>query len=313
MIRIGVVNIDTSHPKMFAEYLKQAGRARYVAVYNDSFRGDDEVEGFIKMFGLEKRCGSIEELAASTDVGFIHGCDWDRHLECAMPFLKIGKPVFIDKPIVGNLRECRKLEKLAASGKVILGSSSVRYAQEIVAFVAQPEVERGKILNVFGTAGVDEFNYSIHVSEGIGGIAGTGAVSTEFVGNTQIDGKTNETFYVRFADGVTATYCVTYGVWQPFEFVITTTKTTFHFKIDTGLIYGALLDWICDAVEQKKKEIVPLPVLTESVKVMLAGRISRANGGGEVNLADIPANDPGFDGSAFAREYAAAASKMYLT
>ena len=312
MIKIGVVNIDTSHPKMFADYLNKSGRARYAAVYNDGFRGDDEVDGFIRLFGLERRCKSIEELAEATDIGFIQGCDWDRHIECAMPFLKIGKPVFIDKPVVGNLRECRKLEELAASGKAILGSSSVRYAQEIVEFSAQPEAQRGKILNVFGTAGADEFNYAIHVSEGFGGILGTGAVSTAFVGGTQIDGKTNETFYVRFANAVTATYCVTYGVWQPFEFVITTTKSTFHFRIDTGRIYGALLDRICDAVEQNKREIVPMPGLTESVKLMLAGRISRARGGGEVRLAEIPANDPGFDGAAFARGYAMSAPKIYL-
>ena len=49
MIRIGVVNIDVSHPKAFSEYLKKGNRARYVAVYNEGFRGDDEVEGFIKI------------------------------------------------------------------------------------------------------------------------------------------------------------------------------------------------------------------------------------------------------------------------
>jgi hypothetical protein len=71
MIKIGVVNIDVSHPKAFPEYLKQGNRARYVAVYNDGFRGDDEVEGFIKKYNLEKRCQSIEELAEMVDIGFV--------------------------------------------------------------------------------------------------------------------------------------------------------------------------------------------------------------------------------------------------
>ena len=98
MIRIGAVNIDTSHPLGFGEVMEKDDRARYVGVYNDSFRPDSEVEGFIRRFGLEKRCNTLEELAAMCDIGFIHGCDWDDHLRCAMPFIEQGKPVFIDKP-----------------------------------------------------------------------------------------------------------------------------------------------------------------------------------------------------------------------
>lgn len=312
MIRIGVVNIDTSHPKAFAEYLAGKGRAAYAAIYNDGFRGDDEVEGFMRMAGLEKRCRSIEELAECTDIGFIQGCDWDRHLACAQPFFDRGKPVFIDKPIVGNLADCRKLEALSAAGKRILGSSSLRYAEEIVAFAAKPESERGRILGIFGTAGVDEFNYAVHVAEGLGGLLGTGALSAKFVGSSLADGKTHETYFARFQSGVTATFAVTHGVWQPFEFVITTTKSTFQFRVDTSKIYGALLDQICDAVEQNKKELVPMATLTESVKLMFAGRISREKGGVEVKLSEIPPGDPGFDGAAFARSYAAAAGKIYL-
>ena len=312
MIRIGVVNIDVSHPKSFSEYLKLGDRARYVAVYNDGFRGDDEVEGFIKSAGLEKRCGSIEELADMVDIGFVQGCNWDLHLKHAQPFIDRKKPVFIDKPIVGKLADCGKLEKLAAAGKVILGSSSVRYSQEVVDFLKKPESEVGKILNIFGTAGVDEFNYAIHVVEAIGGILGTGAASTKFVAGTTIDGKTNETFFVKYASGATATYCVTYGLWQPFEIVVTTTKGTFHFKIDTGKIYAALLDRICDYMETGKNTLAPIVNITESVKIMLAGRISRARNGVEVKLSDIPKDDPGFDGAVFEKGYAAAAKKMYL-
>lgn len=313
MVRIGVVNIDVSHPKAFSEYLKRDGRARYVAVYNDGFRGDDEVEAFIKNYGLEKRCGSIEELADCADIGFVQGCDWDLHLKHAMPFIERGKPVFIDKPIVGNIADCGRLERLAASGKAILGSSSVRYAPEIVAFTKRPESEVGKILNVFGTAGVDEFNYAIHVVEAFGGILGPYAQSTKFVGATIVDGKTNESFFIKFANGATATYCLTYGLWQPFEIVITTTKGTFQFRVDTSKIYGALLDRICDYMETGKSGLAPIATITDSIRVMLAGRISREKGGAEVKLSDIPKDDPGFDGASFAKGYAAAAAKIYLT
>ena len=311
MIRIGVVNIDTSHPLAFARALEQGSRARYAAVYNDGFRGDDEVEAFIRNHGLEARCGSVEELAEKADIGFIQGCDWDKHLDYALPFIARGKPVFLDKPVVGSLADCRRLEALAARGAVVLGSSSVRYAEEIEAFLARPEKERGRILHVFGTAGTDEFNYGIHIVEAIGALVGQGAVSTTFVGAAEAEGRRVETFFVRFEGGPTAVYNTCRGVWQPFEIVVITTKSTFAFRIDTSKIYAALLDRLCDTLETGQNRLASVAALTESIEIMLAGRLSRERGG-EVRRADIPDDDPGFDGGAFARDYARSAAKIYL-
>ncbi len=311
MIRIGVVNIDVSHPKSFAAVLEKEERARYVAVYNDGFRGDDEVDSFVKNAGLEKRCDSVEELAEMVDVGFIQGCNWDKHLAYAEPFFKRNKPVFIDKPIVGNLADCKKLDELTAAGKIILGSSSARYAPEIVEFLAIPEEERGTILNVYGTAGVDEFNYAIHIVEIIGGLLGTGAQSTQFVGKSSIDNKICETFTVTYPQ-CTATYSTFQGVWMPFHLVIMTTKGTYHIQIDTSKIYSALLERICTFMEGGSNELADMTELTESIKIMLAGKLSRERDGEKVTLSEIPENDPGYNGDQFEEEYGAAAAKIYL-
>jgi hypothetical protein len=312
MIRIGGVNIDVSHPLAFSEHLQKENRARYVAVYNDGFRGDDEVEGFIKSFSLEKRCNSIEELADMVDIGFIQSCNWDNHLKQAMPFIERGKPVFIDKPIAGTLADCHKLEELAADGAVIIGSSSLRYCDEVVAFNNQTEDERGKIMNIYGTAGVDEFNYAIHIVEAIGALAGTGAESCKYVGGTNIDGKKTETFSIRFKNGIIANYTTFQGAWQPCEVVIMTTSLTHQFRVDTSKIYRALLDQICDFMETGNSDLASITTLTESIKIMLAGRISHENNGTEIKLIDIPAEDPGYNGDKFEKEYAATASKMYI-
>lgn len=312
MIRIGAVNIDTSHPLSFSKYLQRDKRARYAAVYNDSFRGDDEIEAFIKNHGLDKRCNTIEELADCTDVGFIQGTDWDRHLAQAQPFIDRGKPVFIDKPFVGKISDCKKAEALAASGARILGSSSLRYVHEITDFLNSPVEERGEILNVYATSGVNDFDYAIHATEAIGGILGPGAESVTYCGCGEKKGFRSETFLVRFASGQSAIYNLCIGVWQQFEVVITTTKSSCHFRVDTGRIYEPMLDRICDAVENAAFEIVPVSHITESVKILLAGRISRdEKNGATVALADIPDNDPGFDGAAFQDYYATKTTKMY--
>lgn len=311
MIRIGAVNIDTSHPLGFGEVMEKSDRARYVGVYNDSFRPDSEVEGFIARFGLEKRCSSLEELASMCDIGFIHGCDWDDHLRCAMPFLAQGKPVFIDKPLVGNLADCRRVEELVRGGAVILGASSARYAYEIQQFLALPESERGEVVTVFGTAGVDEFNYGIHIAEAIGGILGQGAQSVRWMGRGTAGDKYAESYFVQYANGKSAVFNTFTGTWQPFVLTIMTTKTTYHFRIDSNRLYEALVNEICNFAEGKPNLLAGPDALVESVKVMLAATASRAAGGRSVALAELTDDMPAYDGKTFWKGYGAAAGRLY--
>jgi hypothetical protein len=311
MLRIGAITIDTSHPMAFGKVLEQDNRARYVGVYDDSFRSDEEVDFFVKRFALEKRCKTLEELADLCDIGFIHSCNWDRHLDYAMPFIERGKPVFIDKPIVGKLSDCRKMTDLVNQGAVIIGSSSVRYCQEIVSFLEKPVTERGEVISLFGTSGVDEFNYGIHVVEGIGALAGKTARSVKYIGRGQMQDKMSESFYIDFGDGVNALFNTFMGSWQPFAYTIMTTKSTYQFTVDTSKLYAALLDEIIRFLEGKPHRIAPMDALLDSVKIMLAGRLSREQNGAIIQIDEIPIDDPGYDGEMFYRGYAAGARKLY--
>ena len=311
MLLIGAVNIDTSHPLGFGEVMEKGDRARYVGVYNDSFRPDDEVEGFMARFGVDKRCDTLAQLAQMSDIGFIHGCDWDDHLRCAMPFLTAGKPVFIDKPLVGNLADVRRVEALAREGAVILGASSARYACEVRQFLALPPEERGEIVTVFGTAGVDEFNYGVHIAEAIGGLMGPGAKSVRYMGRGDAGGKYAESYFIQYADGRSASFNTFTGTWQPFVLTVMTTKGTHHFRMDSSKLYEALLDEICLFMEGKPNRMATTDALLESVRVMLAAAASRALGGETVALDALSDDMPCYDGRAFWKGYAAAAGKLY--
>jgi len=308
MLRIGAVNLDTSHPAAFARHFERGEKARYVAVFDDGFRSDAEVEVFVRRFGLQRRFSRLAGMVEAVDVGFIHACDWDRHLELALPFLERGKPVFIDKPISGNIRHCAELEELSREGRVILGSSSVRYAPEIAAFLAEPESSRGTVVHALGTGGMDEFNYGIHVVEGLGALfSDTTAEAARFVGSSPGAGGSYETSSIRFQDSRTAVYSLLLGTWAPFRFTILTTRGTYQLEIETRDLYSRMLDLVCESLTAGASMLAPVEKLTESVKIMLAARLSRddqSRGREEVSLASIPMNDAGFDGRLFSREYA---------
>jgi hypothetical protein len=167
-------------------------------------------------------------------------------------------------------------------------------------------------MHVFGTAGTDEFNYAIHIVEAIGGLMGPGAVSTRFIDGATRDGKACETFAVDYGPERSAIYSTFHGVWMPFEVVVTTTTGTYHFEIDTDAIYKALIDRIFDLLEKGANRLADIHGLTESIKIMLAGKISRDGNRVAVKLDDIPGNDAGFDGNLFEKAYAGNASKIYL-
>ncbi|MBU0477742.1 Gfo/Idh/MocA family oxidoreductase [bacterium] len=304
MVKIGCVNIDISHPNAFARKMAkmEPKRGKYVAIYNDGFRTDEEVDGFIKDNELEKRCKTIEELVDMVDIGFVHDCNWDKHLKHAMPFIKAGKPVFIDKPICGNLTDCNKLEKLVNDGAKILGSSSVRYANEFIEIKKQLAENNEEIISVYGTAGVDEFNYGVHIMEGIHGLLGSGVHSVKYIGTANSE-KPVEQYYVTWKNGVKVIYQLQTGVWQPFDVVITTNKAIHHFRVDTTQIYDAVLKRIFDYME-KGIEMAPITDLTETIKIYLAGKASREQEGAEIKLEDLTLEDKGYDGYSFEKQYA---------
>jgi len=302
MFKVGAVDIDTSHPVEFAGIMKKNGRAAYTCVYNAGFRSDEYVEKFMREKDIAVRCKTLDEMAAQVDIAFIHSCNWDKHLELAQPFVDAGKPVFIDKPMVGNLADCHKLEGLVKSGAVILGGSAFRHCGEFKDFLDQPLAERGEILSLFGSVGVDEFNYGIHVIESLDALIPKGAKCVRCIYSGAV-----ELYEVTYNNGVKAVYQLCTGIWRPTVIVATTTCGTYVIQPAVDKLYSSLLTAIFDSLE-KSAPFVPVEALTESIKIALAARSSREQGGLEVKLKDLTLDDPGYDGQTFEASYAQASS-----
>ncbi len=304
MIRIGTVNIDTSHAPSFAEILMQGDRARYTAIYNDGFRTEEEVNEFIEKFGPITRYTSLEEMAKNIDVAFVQSCDWDRHIELSKPFIEANVPVFIDKPLVGNMADLKIIEDYAAAGKIILGTSAMRYTYEHDDFFANSSTD--EIISLTATVGVDEFNYAIHaVEEIMGFMRGYRPVSTQYIGTSVANEVPVDSYRVMFENGVSAYYHICKKGWQPSTAIVMTAKTTFVYKIDSSKVYEAMLKQVCNYFENKENTLATVTEMLDSIKIMLAGKKSAALGGKAVALADLAYDEETrFDGKEFYDFYA---------
>lgn len=297
MIKVGIVDIHTSHPNTFAEYLHKGSRARVAAIADDGLI-KKRLDDFITKYEIERVCENPEELIPLVDIAFIQSVNWDEHLKKALPFIKAGKPVFIDKPLCGNLADCQKFEELAKEGAKILGSSSLRYCQEIDNFKKGLK-EGEEILSVFTNIGVDEFNYGVHAMEMVQGLLGPGAHCVEHL----VSSKSLDQYLVEYTDGRLVLFQTQKGVWQPFTMTVVTNKSTYQIVVDHTKIYGALLDRICDFME-KGKPMAKVEELTETVKIYLAGKVSK-DSKKKVKIEKLNTSHPGFDGYSFGLEYAA--------
>lgn len=316
MIKIGAVNIDTSHPRGFAAQFEKSDRAKYVAVYNDGFRERDEVEAFASKYNLTI-CETLEEMAELVDIAFIHGCNWDRHLEMAKVFINKGVKVFIDKPIVGNMKDLEEFKALAEDGSVeILGTSALRYCYEVQNVQKVLKENNVKPVHTCVTVGVDEFNYAIHAAEMICAIHTEKPKSCRHINTTNANGRVCNTFMVTFADGSTAEYICIDGRFSMFNTIVMTNgknhETDLCFITDNTKLYEAMLDKLFNKLEGKKDELATAEQMCDAIKIMLAGKASQENGDIEVSLDSDLLYKTSYDGYEFEKGYAAAASKMYL-
>lgn len=313
MMNIGLVSIDTSHPKTYAKNMAEHPELglRYAMLFDDGFRGDDEVEWFIKKYNMLPRAESIDELAEKTDAGFVQGCNWDKKLDQAMPFILRGKPVFIDKPFVGNVKDIKRVRELIADGAKIMGSSATRYAEEVQSFMQKPVEERGEVISVYVTSGNNEFDYAVHAGELLSEIAGAPAVSCKYIGSSERADRKTELYTVRFANGVIGTYCTELTKWYPFSVTIVTTKTVYTTTIASSKVYYQILSRLSDTLHSAENVLTNIDSLLNVTELLLCGKRSRdLEKGREVKIEEL-CEDDAFDGYAFEKEYASNAKVLY--
>ena len=297
MIRIGLVDLDTSHPQAFTRILRRIPGTEVTALWDGH---DVWPEGYDRQFaaenGIPRVCRSLEEMPDHVDAAMIHGTNWDAHIDRALVFMKAGKPVLIDKPVVGSVRDCDRLLGLQAKyGTLVYGGSSLRYAREVTALrSALPPDDRP--VSVVASGPGDFFSYGIHTTEMLQGFAGSGIRSVRAVMRHGIPVVT-----VTYGDGLVALLHLQMSAYE-WSLGVCTTGGMRTATVAVAGLYEPFLKAFAAWLECEETDFdVTAPL--EAVRVHLAAEISLRKGT-EIALASIPA-DAGFDGRAFATAYAA--------
>jgi hypothetical protein len=213
-LRAGIIGLDTSHVLAFSQSLtkgpkkpedaeKLAG-VKMVAAYPQGSRDIEsstkrvpEYTEKVKAMGVEI-VDSIDELLKRVDVVFLESNDGRVHLEQLKPVLAAKKPVFIDKPIAGDLADTiRILDLIKASGVPAFCSSSLRFSKATQA-VRNGSVGKVTHAETFSPAHreathSDLYWYGVHGCEALFTVMGTGCESVSSIlisdGKFEVTGK----------------------------------------------------------------------------------------------------------------------------
>ncbi|MDF2716808.1 MAG: hypothetical protein K0R28_3733, partial [Paenibacillus sp.] len=293
-LRIGLVDLDTSHPVSFIPVLREMGH-EVAAVYDG---GVINPEGFAEKFaqdhGIPNVCATVEDMVGLVDVALIHSCDWDLHIERARPFVEAGKAVFIDKPLAGNVRDLRQIVEWVKGGARITGGSSLRVCVEVQEYNALGVPKEDWVYALAGCA-VDEFNYGIHAYSMLHGLMGPGVRHARYLGT----GGGQRQMELTWDDGRRGIVSVgkTAG-YLPFYANVVTQKRVDYIKVDNGKLYRALLETILPYLAGEAPAPIAIEQLIEVELSAIAAKLSFEQEGAAVSLNEIPDDYAGYDGAA---------------
>jgi predicted dehydrogenase len=298
-LRIGIVDLDTSHPQNWIPLERELGHEVFGVWDGGSVHPPEYATQFATDHGIPRVYASLEEMAADVDCAILHGCDWDTHVAKAWPFVEAGKSVLIDKPLAGKPGDLAQLQQWVRDGARITGGSSLRFCRETAEWLAQPVKERGTPHTVLCGCAVDEFNYGIHAYSMLTGILGAGIASVKHLGS-----GVQRRVQVNWADGRVAFLVIGKAAgWVPFYATVVTERGVFQYTADSKHLYRALLESVLPYLARETDQPpVPLEALMEAELAAIAARHSWQNGDQEVTLENLPP-DEGYDGAAFGAEY----------
>lgn len=293
-MRIGVVDLDTSHPETFLPVLREQGHD-VVGVYG----GDTVVDAaytaeYARRHGIAEVVDHPGELIGRVDAVFIHSVNWDLHVDRARLFAEHDIPMHIGKPFAGQARDICRLTEWEAGGVRISGGSALRWSPAVTAW---REGQRRAFSGLSATYG-HPLDYGIHAYSLLHGLLGPGI---EAARSLDADCRRVE---LRWRDDTIALVCVVPHGSHGFYATVVSAESVDHIDAGSSDIYRPFLDVTTRHIAGKRDQGVSFAELVEPELAAIAGLASAQHDGRWVSLHGDPAiDDAAFDGAEFAASY----------
>ncbi len=296
-LRLGMIGLDTSHVIAFTRIINDPSSPGHVSggkviaaykggspdVESSYMRVDKFTKQLADEFGVEI-VESIEGLCRKVDAILLESVDGRPHLEQARIVIKAGKPLFIDKPMAGSLRDVIEIFRLAhEAGVPCFSSSSLRYYDSLQQLKTQ-NIGQLKGAISFGPCSLephhpDLFWYGVHPTEALFTVMGIGckSVSRTFTEHTDVVSGV-------WSNGNTG---VVYGLRTGHaRYKVTLFGTKGIAEQDGGGSYVPLVNEIMKFFQTGQAPVSARETV-ELFAFMEGADISKANGGCQVNIPDL--------------------------
>ena len=218
--------------------------------------------------------GEVDAVLVATDIG-------SEHVERARPFVEAGLPVFVDKPLVVNAADLKTFVDWVDAGKRIMSSSCMRYAAEYAPYRLSTET-LGELRFASITTPKSWETYGIHALESIYPILGPGFLSARNSGSTE-----RNVVHLKHESGADAVAVATGDMFGAAGCQLCGTAS--HVQIAFGDTFCAFKTQLEAFVEYLRTGTRPFPFeeTVELMRLLIAGILSREEGGREVMLAEL--------------------------
>jgi hypothetical protein len=305
-LRIGIIGTDTSHATAFTKLLNDPNDknhvpgGRVVAAFKGGSPDIESSWSKVERYAeeLQTKYGvrivdSVEALCREVDVVLLESVDGRPHLEQARPVLRARKPMFVDKPVAGSLREVFEIYRLAkANGVPVFSSSAYRFYDSMQALRA---AKTGRIRGAvsYGPCYTephhpDFFWYGIHATEALFTVMGPGIETVARTSTADTDVAVG-----RWADGRTGVFYGLRGGALPHKVIVFGLDAVVQ-QAEGEDSYAPLVREIMKFFQTGVAPVTPRETL-EIYAFMEAADESKRCGGAPVKIADVVRKHRGTD------------------
>jgi len=226
---------------------------------------------------IQNICSDYKELVNNVDAVIIARDDVSNHMKFIEPVLKKGLPIFIDKQMVSEINDFKRLKKVLSKNYPFLAGSPVKYNRKLNSLIK--EIKPQEIKFIQGTSKSNWLRYGHHLLEGIFKIVNSKVISVRIFSN-----KNTETVLIKFQKNINVILNFSEDIALPIEarFYLKS-KNYKNFEFD-DYVYSirSLMKEFLDICISKKP-----PKKTQDIfniaSLVLAGEVSKKNYGAPIS------------------------------